>query len=92
MADAGVLRGPPADALIAAPLGDLVALYHRPSGQTHVVAPPAPEILAALASGPLTLDGLLARLAADYDLADPDSAALAARVAELVAAGLVEAV
>ena len=53
-----MFRGPPADALIAAPLGELVALYHRPSGQTHVVAPPAPEILAALAKGPLTLDAL----------------------------------
>lgn len=86
-----MFRGPPADALIAAPLGELVALYHRPSGQTHVVAPPAPEILAALAEGPLTLDALLARLARDYDLADPDREALAARVAELAAAGLVEA-
>lgn len=86
-----MFRGPPADALIAAPLGELVALYHRPSGQTHVVAPPAPEILAALADGPLTLDALLARLAGDYDLADPDREALAARVEELVAAGLVEA-
>jgi PqqD family protein of HPr-rel-A system len=86
-----MFRGPPADALIAAPLGELVALYHRPSGQTHVVAPPAPEILAALAEGPLTLDALLARLARDYDLADPDREALAARVAELVAVGMVEA-
>jgi PqqD family protein of HPr-rel-A system len=85
-----MFRGPPADALIAAPLGELVALYYRPSGQTHVVAPPAPEILAALAEGPLTLDALLARLARDYDLADPDREALAARVGELVAAGLVE--
>lgn len=86
-----IYGGPPAGALIAVDLGELVALYHRPSGQTHLVAPPAPEILAALADAPLTLDALMARLAADYDLADPDRDALAARVAELVAAGLVEA-
>ena len=86
-----MLQGPPADALIAVPLGELVALYHRPSGQTHLVAPPAPEILAALCDAPLTPAALLARLAADYDLADPDPIALAARVEELVRIGLVEA-
>ncbi|MGJ3629606.1 hypothetical protein AB5I41_27250 [Sphingomonas sp. MMS24-JH45] len=49
-------------------------------------------MLAALSDTTLDLDALLARLTVDYDLADPDRAALAARVAELVEAGLVEAV
>lgn len=84
-------RAPPADALRRHALDDLTAIYHRASGITHVVASPAPEILAALAPAPLTLEELLARLAADYDLADADRDALGARVDELVAAGLVAA-
>lgn len=70
------------------PLDSLTLIYHRASGITHVVASPAPELIAALAE-PLSLDGLMARLAADYDLPDADPAALAERLAELEAAGLV---
>ena len=44
-------------------LGDLTAIYHRPSGQTHVVAEPAPQILQALTGGPLTVAALMAALA-----------------------------
>ena len=53
-----------------------------------MLAPPAPEILAALAE-PLTLEALLARLSADFDLLDGGAEALAARLDELIAAGLV---
>ena len=81
-------RAPPADALIAVTLDALTALFHRPSGITHLVAAPVPEILATLRE-PMTLDELLAALARDYDLADPDPAALGARMDELVASGLV---
>ncbi|MDE0880067.1 MAG: HPr-rel-A system PqqD family peptide chaperone [Sphingomonas bacterium] len=81
-------RAPPADALIAAHLDTLTAIFHRRSGITHLVTSPAPEILAAL-THPLTQEELLARLARDYDLADPDGDALAARLDELVASGLV---
>ena len=70
--------------------GGLAAVFHRASGVTHLVTEPVPELLAALA-GPATLPELMARLIRDYDLADPDRAALAARLDELVAAGLVEA-
>lgn len=84
-------RAPPAGATAAVRLDALTALYHRPSGTTHLLASPAPEILAALAGEPLTLDALLERLAADYDLVDADRAALAARLEELAAAGLVAA-
>jgi len=70
------------------PLDELTIVYHRASGITHVLAPPAPEILAALAE-PLTLDALLARLSADFDLLDGGAQALAARLDELIAAGLV---
>ena len=79
-ADAATLR--------IVPLDTLTLVYHRASGITHVVASPAPELITALAA-PLSLDALMARLAADYDLPDADRAALAERLAELEAAGLV---
>lgn len=70
------------------PLDVLTAIYHRASGQTHIVEAPAPEILAALSSDALDADALLERLARDYALVDPDRAALIDRLEELVAAGL----
>ncbi|KQT32882.1 hypothetical protein ASG29_08270 [Sphingomonas sp. Leaf412] len=85
-----VFRSGPADAFAVREMGGLTAVYHRPSGTTHLLAPPAPEILRALADAPMTADMLLAVLMRAYDLADPDAAALAARIEELVAAGLVE--
>ncbi len=75
-------------ALRAVPLDAFVAVYHRPSGITHLLTSPAPEILAALAERALTADGLLASLTNDYEL--EDAASLIARLDELVAAGLVE--
>ena len=83
-------RAPPPGALVRAELDAFSALYHRPSGITHLLVAPAPEILDALAE-PLTLAQLHARLAADFDLGG-EADALAARVEELVAAGLVEAI
>ncbi len=83
-------RAPAVGVLRIMPLDELTAIYHRASGQTHLVASPVPEILAALAPAPATLDELLARLAAGYDVVDPDAEALSARVAELVALGLVQ--
>lgn len=78
------------DSLIVAPVDLLTAIYHRASGQTHLMASPAPEILEALAEAPLDAAALLAKLRADYDLVDADPAALAARLDELVETGLVE--
>lgn len=78
---------PPAGRLVAA-LDDLVAIFHRPSGVTHLLAPPAPELLDALADGPADTDALLARLSERFDLPGADPAAIAARMEELVAAGL----
>ncbi len=72
------------------PLDALTLIYHRSSGITHVVDTPVPEILEALSEAPLTLDALLVRLAERFDLLDPDPAALAMRLDELIAAGLVE--
>jgi len=81
-------RAPAAAALLIVPLDAFAAVFHRPSGGTHLLVEPAPQILEALAE-PMTLSALAERLSATYDLAG-DADALAARVAELVAAGLVE--
>ncbi|WP_375420790.1 HPr-rel-A system PqqD family peptide chaperone [uncultured Sphingomonas sp.] len=80
---------PPADAILVAELDAFTALFHRASGITHLLVSPAPEIIGALSVEPLSLDALLAALTRDYDLAVADPVALAARVDELVAAGLV---
>lgn len=78
------------DALLIAPLDAFTAVFHRPSGITHLLTEPAPQILAILGEKTLVLDALLDRLRADYDLADADRDALEARLTELVEAGLVE--
>lgn len=84
-------HAPPAEALLSVDLDAFVAVFHRPSGITHLLASPAPEILAALAETPLDRDALLARLGTQFALVDAAPEALAARLDELVAAGLVEA-
>ena len=71
-------------------LDDLTLAYHRASGITHVLASPAPELLALLAQ-PMTLEALFDRLAQEFELVDGARDALAARLGELAAAGLVAA-
>lgn len=82
-------RAVPPEHLRILPLDPLTALYHRASGQTHVVAPPVPELLALLTEA-MTAVEALAALAARYDLPDGDLVALTARLDELAAIGLVE--
>jgi len=80
----------PAETLAVARLDGLCALFHEPSGATHIVAPPAPEILDALREGAADAATLLERLAARFEVEDEAGAdAIAARLAELEAAGLV---
>lgn len=70
-------------------LEGLTLLFHPASGMTHILAPPSPEILAALAE-PGDADALLARLSAQFDFAPGEGAeAITARLAELEASGLV---
>ncbi len=69
-------------------LDGLTALYHRPSGTTHILAAPAPQILATIADDPATADEILVRMAAGFDV-DGDRDALVSRLDELEAAGLV---
>jgi PqqD family protein of HPr-rel-A system len=71
-------------------LDGLSVLFHEPSGMTHIVAPPAPEILAALEAGPADPAELLRRLRARFDFESEEAqGALHARLDELEAAGLV---
>lgn len=77
-------------ALRIVPLDLLTLIYHRASGQTHVVASPVPEILDTLADEAMEVAALLATLTARYDLGDADVEALTARLDELAAVGLVE--
>jgi PqqD family protein of HPr-rel-A system len=81
----------PPDGYRIVALDELSAVYHRASGITHVVASPAPEILDALSGPAMSADALLMVLTIRYDLADADPAALAARLDELLMAGLVVA-
>ena len=71
------------------PLGALEAIYHRPSGQTHIVSEPLPEILACLGHGPMTADALISRLFEGARITTLDMQALVARLTELEAIGLV---
>lgn len=80
-----------AESLRIVHLDSFIAVYHRSSGITHLITAPAPEILATLGEAGMTFTTLTERLAADYELGDTDAAALAARLDELVAAGLVSA-
>jgi PqqD family protein of HPr-rel-A system len=73
--------------LTTVPLDGLSLVYHEPSGATHIVAPPAPEILEALLEGPADAAELLGRLHAKYEF-DGDEV-IHLRLAELEEAGLV---
>ena len=80
----------PPDQRTAVVLESLVAVFHAPSGATHLLAPPAPEILAVLAAGPADADTILLRLRETHELSgEGDEAAIAARLDELEASGLV---
>ena len=80
----------PEECVQSVALDGLSVLFHRPSGMTHIVAPPAPQILEALRMGPADAGEILARMRAWYDLEGDEAAdAIEARLDELEAAGLV---
>lgn len=60
--------------LIQRSCGEVQAIYHRPSGQTHIVASPVPEILDAMGADCLEVGALHDRLAARFDLGTPNEA------------------
>ena len=90
MTTGAVYIADPPEARIEVPLETLVAVFHVPSGATHLLASPAPEILAVFDQGPADADMILRRLRATHDL-DAFNAreAIGARLAELEAGGLV---
>jgi PqqD family protein of HPr-rel-A system len=69
-------------------LDGLTASVHIPSGMTHIVAPPAPQIIDALAGSSADAEELAERLSASFEIEGGEEA-MAARLAELEAAGLV---
>ena len=80
----------PPDAVRIFELDGLTALFHRPSGMTHILAPPAPQILAALAEKAADAAELLRRVGEQFEVEDDDKEEkIEARLAELEAAGLV---
>lgn len=82
------------DAVVACMLDDIAVLYHRPSGQTHMVISPVPEILAALEDGQaLTAADVHDRLVQNYDLGPRDEVLreIEVHLAGLAALGLVRA-
>lgn len=79
-------------ALVPCLLEDITLLYHRASGQTHMVISPVPEILAALGDGaPMSAAQVHERLARDYDLGPKGEAVaeIEAHLDDLAALGLV---
>jgi PqqD family protein of HPr-rel-A system len=72
----------------AVALDGLTVLYHEPSGMTHIVAPPVPEILDALRAGPADAAELLRRLRERFAFEGEE--AIHARLDELELAGLVQ--
>jgi PqqD family protein of HPr-rel-A system len=86
-----LLQADPPAGMIASSIEGFTAVYHRRSGQTHIVAEPVPQILALLSKTPLTVRQIEAGLAAENDLeAEGDlTAALIDRLTELETIGLV---
>ena len=84
-------RADPSEARRVIALDGVALIFHRPSGLTHIVAPPAPQILEALGEGDADAAALLNRLNRDYDFSDDEDleVALVARLTELESAGLV---
>jgi len=85
-------RDDPGEVLLR-PLEGLTLIYHRPSGMTHIVDSPVPEILAVLSPEPRPARLLLEILAAGYDLEGEGEAldTLVGYLEELCALGLARA-
>lgn len=87
---ASLYAADPPETMRTVELEGLTLLYHRRSGLTHFLAPPAPQILEALASGPASAAQIAESIGERFEIESEDpAAAIAARLAELEAAGLV---
>lgn len=80
----------PPDQLRYVTLDGLTLIYHRRSGQTHLVSEPLPDILETLGDCPMNAAQILAQLSSRATIPEAGAAeALSARLAELEAIGLV---
>jgi len=82
------------DDLILHGLDAMTAIYHRPSGLTHVVADPVPAILDVMGGEKMSASRVAQPLSEQYELepgADVDNVVLA-RLDELCSLGLIERV
>ena len=72
----------------------MVLVFHRPSGATHFLASPAPEILELLAEAPMDATELSRKLCdrLDVPLDDEVLTVVETRIAELVGTGLIQAI
>ena len=87
---ASLYAADPPETMRSIEMEGLTLLYHRRSGLTHFLAPPAPQILAALAAGPASAAEIAARMGDMFEIeADDPAAVITARLSELEAAGLV---
>ena len=71
----------------------LMLVFHRPSGTTHFLTSPMPEMLAVLAEAPSDATELCRTLCERFELTHDDEALMVveARLGELIASGLVQA-
>ena len=84
-------RAEPADSCRIVEADGMTLLYHRPSGMTHLLSSPAPEILDLLREVPSDAQILTERLCHRLDMACDHEALMVvtARLEELVGTGLV---
>ncbi len=85
-------RAAPCDALIIQPLDAMTLVYHKPSGITHMVAEPVPQILAAMDGDIVDVTSVTERLAAQFDLGNDAEIIITQRLEELAQLGLVDVV
>lgn len=70
----------------------MTLVFHRPSGTTHFLDSPVPEMLALLAEAPMDGATLCARLCAQLGIVADEEAltVVEARLTELIGSGLVQ--
>lgn len=80
--------------LILHSLDSMSLVFHKTSGITHMVANPVPAILEVMASRPMSATTIAEKLSITFDVVDAVDVeeVVVARLKELCALGLVEAV
>ncbi len=87
------VRGVGADEIVVRDVDGLHLIYHRGSGETHLLAPELLSILEVIRDEPRDVEAIVARLGELYELEADDGSvrdAVAARLQELVALGLAD--